>query len=197
MSRPILFLTAVLTLAISLNSHAQSGVTPFKLGSFDNSGSGFVGIVLDGGAVIDIAAANNQLPTRRAVVAGPSDMKDLITRYDGGLRARMIEIINSINAMPANARPAYVHDLRNLKIMPPVIYPRTMMNTALNYTEHALEMEDVRDDGVDGSAEPEIATAGTTVCHEHRQGDVLREMRVWPLGIGLQDRVPNYVELLG
>ncbi len=29
------------------------------------------------------------------------------------------------------------------------------------------------------------------------QGDVLREMRVWPLGIGLQDRVPNYVELLG
>ena len=29
------------------------------------------------------------------------------------------------------------------------------------------------------------------------QGGVLREMRVWPLGIGLQDRVPNYVELLG
>jgi putative transposase len=29
------------------------------------------------------------------------------------------------------------------------------------------------------------------------QGGALGEMRVWPLGIGLQDRVPNYVELLG
>lgn len=29
------------------------------------------------------------------------------------------------------------------------------------------------------------------------QGDALREMRVRPLGIGLQDRVPNHVELLG
>jgi len=28
------------------------------------------------------------------------------------------------------------------------------------------------------------------------QGDALQEMRVWPLGIGLQDRVPNHVELL-
>ena len=29
------------------------------------------------------------------------------------------------------------------------------------------------------------------------QGDALQEMRVWPLGIGLQDWVPNRVELLG
>ena len=29
------------------------------------------------------------------------------------------------------------------------------------------------------------------------QGDALREMRVRPLGIGLQDQVPNHVELLG
>jgi hypothetical protein len=29
------------------------------------------------------------------------------------------------------------------------------------------------------------------------KGDALGEMRDWPLGIGLQDRVPNHVELLG
>ena len=29
------------------------------------------------------------------------------------------------------------------------------------------------------------------------KGDALQEMRVWPLGIGLQYRVPNHVELLG
>ena len=161
MSRPILFLIAVLTSALSIHSHAQSNVTPFKLGSFENNGRGFVGIVLNGRTVVDIATANTQLPRQGGLVAPPMDMKGLISRYDSGLRDRVIQIINSVNAMPGNNRPDYVHDLGNLKILPPVMYPRTMVNTALNYTEHALEMEDVRDDGVGGSAEPGIAPAGT------------------------------------
>jgi 2-keto-4-pentenoate hydratase/2-oxohepta-3-ene-1,7-dioic acid hydratase in catechol pathway len=161
MSRSVLILFAVLTLTLSSNCQAQTGVTPFKLGSFENSGAEFVGIVLNENTVIDIAAANAQLPTQGAVTS-PADMKDLIGRYDNGLRDRVIEIVNSVNAMPVNNRPAYVHELPSLKIMPPVMYPRTMVNTALNYTEHALEMEDIRDDGVDGSAEPGIATAGTS-----------------------------------
>jgi len=43
--------------------------------------------------------------------------------------------------------------------------------------------------------------SGTGNCFDNGvprtpKGDVPREMRVWPLGIGLQDQVPNYVELL-
>jgi 2-keto-4-pentenoate hydratase/2-oxohepta-3-ene-1,7-dioic acid hydratase in catechol pathway len=148
--------------ATSINGHAQSTLTPFKLGSFEENGRAFVGIVMDGNTVVDIAAANTLLPGQRDSVASPEDMKDLISRYDEGLRDRVIEIVNSVSAMAGNDRPGYVHSLDTLKVMPPVMYPRTMMNTALNYTEHALEMEDVRDDGVDGSAEPGIATAGTT-----------------------------------
>jgi len=34
------------------------------------------------------------------------------------------------------------------------------------------------------------------VCHELLRGDALPEMRERSLGIGLQDRVSNYVELL-
>ena len=161
MLRPMIFLMIFLVSAINFNSHAQSNVTPFKLGSFENNGRAFVGIVLSDSVVIDIATANAQLPRQGDFVAPPIDMKDLISRYHNGLRDRIIQIIDGVNTMPGNNRPAYVHSVGNLKILPPVMYPRTMMNTALNYTEHALEMQDVRDDGVDGSAEPGIAAAGT------------------------------------
>jgi 2-keto-4-pentenoate hydratase/2-oxohepta-3-ene-1,7-dioic acid hydratase in catechol pathway len=157
MSRSILILMSILITNVSLNSYAQS-VAPFKLGSFENNDRNFVGIVLDDNTVIDIASANTLMPSDE-FVAPPMDMKDLISRYESGLRDRIIQIINNVTAMSGND-PVYVHNVSNLKTLPPIMYPKTMMNTALNYTEHALEMEDVRDDGVDGSAQPGIAAAG-------------------------------------
>ena len=161
MLRLAIFLITFLVSAISCNSQGQSNLTPFKLGSFEHNGRAFVGIVLNDSLVIDIATANTQLPRQGDLVAPPMDMKDLISRYHNGWRDRIIQIIDGVNTMPGNNRPAYVHNVGNLKVLPPVMYPRTMMNTALNYTEHALEMEDVRDDGVEGSAAPGIASAGT------------------------------------
>ena len=35
---------------------------------------------------------------------------------------------------PATARPAYVYDLTALKTLPPIMYPTTMLNVAVNYT---------------------------------------------------------------
>ena len=162
MNRPIVLLVVLLASALSFDAAAQSSGRPFKLGSFEDDGRPFVGIVLDESTVIDIAMANTWLPRQGGIVTSPSDMKDLIRRYDNGLRDKILQIISAVDAMPSNRRSAYVHNLDDLKVMPPVMYPRTMMNTALNYTEHALEMEDIRDDGVDGSAEPGIATTGTT-----------------------------------
>ncbi|NNE36833.1 MAG: fumarylacetoacetate hydrolase family protein, partial [Gammaproteobacteria bacterium] len=146
--------------AFSFGLFAQS-TTPFKLGSFSDEGREFVGAVLENNTVIDITAANVSIALGEIYVASPIDMKDLINRYDAGLRIRIIEIINSVNTDSADSRPSYVYSLNDLKILPPIMYPKTMMNTALNYTEHALEMEDVRDDGVDGSTEPGYATPGT------------------------------------
>jgi len=40
----------------------------------------------------------------------------------------------------AKTRPAYVMDLAALKVMPPIMYPMTMLNAAVNYREHAVEM---------------------------------------------------------
>ncbi len=156
-----LIATSLIISLFSFNLTAQS-MTPFKLGSFSDDGREFVGAVIDNNTVIDITAANVSISLGEIYVASPVDMKDLINRYDAGLRVRINEIIASVNSESADSRPSYVYNLNDLKILPPIMYPRTMMNTALNYTEHALEMEDVRDDGVDGSSQPGIATAGTS-----------------------------------
>jgi 2-keto-4-pentenoate hydratase/2-oxohepta-3-ene-1,7-dioic acid hydratase in catechol pathway len=82
-------------------------------------------------------------------------MKDLIVRYDAGLRARIVEVVRSVEAAGA-ARPAYVYDLSALKVLPPIMYPMTMMNVAVNYREHDIEMARVRQ----GSPGQAVPTAG-------------------------------------
>lgn len=163
MSRFILKLFVILLISnISNVIQAQTAVTPFKLGTFEHAGSRMVGIVLNDNLVIDFAGANTAIKSSAAAVTNPADMKALISGYDSGIRARIIEIVTAVNALPAGNRPAYVHALQDLKVLPPIMYPMTMMNAALNYTEHAIEMEDVRDDGVDGSAQPGIAAKDST-----------------------------------
>src|SRR2546425_3690796 len=117
--------------------HAQT-VTPFKLGTFQTQGRTFVGIVLRDSVVVDFAAASRAI-TPASKVALPADMKDLIARYDSGLRDRIIQVVQNVDAR-TGARPAYVYELAALKTMPPIMYPATMLNVAVNYTEHGAEM---------------------------------------------------------
>jgi len=120
--------------------HAQAA-TPFKLGTFERQGRPFVGVVLRDTVVIDLAAAHAAVQPA-STLAAPTDMKDVINRYDTGLRARIQDIVRSVNAAGA-ARPAYVYDLPALKILPPVM-PTVMLNVAVNYREHDIEMAAVR-----------------------------------------------------
>jgi 2-keto-4-pentenoate hydratase/2-oxohepta-3-ene-1,7-dioic acid hydratase in catechol pathway len=116
--------------------------TPFKLGTFERGGRPFVGIVLREAVVIDFAAAHAAV-TPPSTVAPPADMKDLIARYDTGLRARIGEIVRSVERA-GNARPAYVFDVAAVKILPPVL-PAAMLNVAVNYSEHDTEMAKLRE----------------------------------------------------
>lgn len=134
--------------SLTLLAQAQQ-VKPFKLGSFELQGKRFTGIVINDSQVIDFQSADP---------AAPVDMKDLISRYNSGVRSQIVALIERAGANP---RPAWVHDLATLKVLPPVM-PSTMMNAALNYTEHALEMKDVRDDGMDSNNEPGIAAKDST-----------------------------------
>jgi 2-keto-4-pentenoate hydratase/2-oxohepta-3-ene-1,7-dioic acid hydratase in catechol pathway len=153
-------------LVVATNLVAQPAPTPFKLGTFERNGRTFVGIVLRESVVIDFAAANSAITNPASGAAAPTDMKDLIARYDG-LRARIIEIIRTVG----DTRPAYVYDVSALKILPPVM-PTTMLNVAVNYREHDLEM--ARRQGDTRTATAGEAPAGTTSAPgiwERKQGD--------------------------
>jgi 2-keto-4-pentenoate hydratase/2-oxohepta-3-ene-1,7-dioic acid hydratase in catechol pathway len=123
-------------------THAQAP-TPFKLGTFERNGRPFVGIVLNEATVIDFAAAHAAIRTPASTVAPPVDMKDLIVRYDAGLRARIGDVVRVVQAAGA-ARPAYAYDLAAVKTLPPIMYPSNMLNVAVNYREHDLEMARLR-----------------------------------------------------
>ena len=134
----------------------------FKLGTFEQAGRSFVGVVLRDALVIDFAAGHAAMGGPSRLVA-PTDMKDLITRYEQGLRERIQEIVSFVE--DAASRPAYVHDLSALRILPPIMYPTTMVNTALNYREHALEMAGLNSGPPaleDGAPPPGTRTANST-----------------------------------
>ena len=113
------------------------GPTPYKLGTFQRQGTTFVGIVIRDTQVINLPVANAAV-TAGNRIAAPTDMKDLIARYESGVRQRIVEIVNAV--VTAKTRPAYAMDLAAVKVMPPIMYPMTMMNAAVNYREHAVEM---------------------------------------------------------
>src|SRR2546427_11915181 len=98
-------------------------VTPFKLGTFEIRARTFVGIVLRDSVVVDFAAASRAI-TPSYNVALPTDMKDLIARYDSGLRGRIVQVGRVVIAHTL-ARPAYGYDLTLLTTMPPIGSPVT------------------------------------------------------------------------
>jgi 2-keto-4-pentenoate hydratase/2-oxohepta-3-ene-1,7-dioic acid hydratase in catechol pathway len=159
MRRLMLGLLAVCCVAGALvNAQAP---TPYKLGTFEREGRVFVGIVLRESLVIDFPAAHASMPSTEATLAAPVDMKDLIVRYDTGLRARIVEVVRNVEAAGA-ARPPYAYDLPEVRILPPIMYPTTMLNVAVNYAAHDAEMAALRDQvpGL-GAATAGSALAGT------------------------------------
>jgi len=149
--------------------------TPYKLGTFELQGRTFVGLVLRDSVVVDLAAADKAVATTRQRVPMPSDMKDLIARYDTGLRDRLGEIASAAAAAGANL-PVYARQLSGVKTLPPIMYPTTMVNAAVNYREHGAEV--VRRDA--GGAAP--ATGATP------PGDALPGTQSAP---GIWDRKAN------
>jgi len=130
----------VALMALSTAAGLARGAEPaptFKLGSFERDGKPFVGIVLRDVLVIDLAAANAALPQGPRTDV-PADLKQLIARYNAGLRARILAIVAQVNAAPS--RPAYAMELSAVRTLAPIRYPTTMLNVAVNYREHGLEM---------------------------------------------------------
>jgi 2-keto-4-pentenoate hydratase/2-oxohepta-3-ene-1,7-dioic acid hydratase in catechol pathway len=152
MKRVLLALLAAAGLAGTLAT-AQSP-TPYKVGTFEMQGRTFVGVVLKDSQVIDLTAADKVVPAAGQRVAMPADMKDLIARYESGLRPRIVAIVAA--AVAPGARPTYLHQLTAVKTLPPVMYPTTILNAAVNYREHGEEVvrRDARAAGPGPAAQP-------------------------------------------
>jgi 2-keto-4-pentenoate hydratase/2-oxohepta-3-ene-1,7-dioic acid hydratase in catechol pathway len=156
MKRALAGLLAACTVA-STAQGADSPV-PFKLGTFERNGRRFVGMVLKDSLVIDIASADAALEPGPNSLARLSDMKDAIARYDTGLHARLLAIVDLMVKQP---RSVNVMDLASVKTLPPILYPTTMLNVAVNYREHGREMAG-RTVNPSGAPEPGTAPPGTT-----------------------------------
>ena len=152
------FVIATMLAAVCTASLIAQGpggdVLVYKFGTFEHQGRTFLGIVLHDSVVIDFATANEEVarfdalyPSREQPprVVSPRDMKDLIARYDRGLRQRAAYLARLLNGISGLARPAFIHDLATIKTLPPLL-PGTILNAAVNYREHGVEMA-ARDSG--------------------------------------------------
>jgi 2-keto-4-pentenoate hydratase/2-oxohepta-3-ene-1,7-dioic acid hydratase in catechol pathway len=68
-------------------------------------------------------------------------MIELIERYESGLRGRLYEIVNHLAASNrlTSARPDYVHDLKSVRTLAPILYPSKILNAAVNFYSHVNE----------------------------------------------------------
>lgn len=108
---------------------------PYKLGTFEREGKPMLGLVLRDTQVADIAQANAAFEAGNSSVAKlalPSDMKDLIVKYDAGWRERLAALARAI---PAQGAPSFVFAMDSLKALPPV-RPSLILNAGGNYSEH-------------------------------------------------------------
>ena len=126
-------------LATTSYAQATKPAEPFKVGTFEIRKTPTVGLVLRDSLIVDIAAANSAVPGTK--LTAPRDMIDLIERYDSGLRSRFVEIVNYLaaNNRLTTARPEYVHDVKAVRTMAPIIYPSKILNAAVNFYSHVNE----------------------------------------------------------
>ena len=139
MSRLVKTIAAMVVLMGATSVFGQTPV-PFKLGTFEQNGRPFVGVVIKDTFVMDLAQASAALKAPASKIAAPTDMKDVIARWDTGVRARIGEILANRKQLEAGGPPAFMHDIKSLKTLPPIMYPTTMLNVAVNYRAHGAEM---------------------------------------------------------
>src|SRR4029450_4633035 len=85
-----LVVAGAVAIIASAGLRAQAGAVTFKLGTFEQGGRTFLGLVLRDTQIVDIARANTAYEQANASaqkLTAPTDMKQLITRYDGEWRA--------------------------------------------------------------------------------------------------------------
>ena len=129
--------------AAAQGNPAVSSAEPFKLGTFDLGGEPRIGVVLRDTLVVDLMAANRALERDPSYppIPMPAAMVDLVGRYEYGMKTRLYEIVNHLvrgNRLTGPARPAWVHDVKSVDVLAPLM-PGKMLNAAVNFYTHVGE----------------------------------------------------------
>ncbi len=136
-------IATVLILVVPLSGLTANVVEPFKVGTFEINGAPKVGIVLRDSLIVELDAANLALEKNAAypTIPLPADMLELINRYDYGLKRRLYEIVNNLvmNDGLGDDRPDFVHDVGDVRTLPPIMYPGKILNAAVNFYSHIDE----------------------------------------------------------
>jgi 2-keto-4-pentenoate hydratase/2-oxohepta-3-ene-1,7-dioic acid hydratase in catechol pathway len=173
-TRTLVALSVAVAIAASAHLGAQTGgAVPFKLGTFERNGQAFLGLVLRDTQVVDIAQANTAYQTGNASaprLTAPTDMKQLIARYDAEWRQRLAAIAKTVSS--AGSAPAYVYQLTAVKTLPPV-RPSVQLNAGGNYVEHEQGIAQNQARGRAGQAAGPAPTPATSApgIWERRAGD--------------------------
>ena len=146
---------------------AQSNAVPYKLGMFQQADRTFVGLVLRDSLVVDLS---------RAGVNAPSTLKDLIARWDNGVAARLAKLA----ADASQQRPAYAVDLPQVKTLPPIPDPQTILMAAVNYQEHAVEMGAESTKAANAAAVDPKVGQGMPGMWERKPGDIRHNPYFFP-----------------
>lgn len=143
--RTALFLTALLAFAPGPGASGQDLpiAEPFKVGTFEIDGEPRVGVVLRDRYVVDFDRANRALERDAAYprIPLPEDMLDLIARYEYGLKPRLYELVNHVveRDLLTGARPDWIHEVEDVRTLPPILYPGKILNAAVNFYSHVDE----------------------------------------------------------
>ena len=137
-------LVAVLGASPALAQGNMEPAEPFKLGTFEFDAGPKVGIVLQDRYVIELDRANAslQINPSYARVLMPADMLEIIGQYEYGLKYRIYEVVTDVvnnNRLSAQSRPAYIHDVADVRTLAPILYPGKILNAAGNFYSHVCE----------------------------------------------------------
>ena len=140
----IIVLLTVLWIPVQGVAQAPASAEPFKVGTFAIDGTPTVGIVLRDSLIVDLNAANTVLEMNAMYprVPMPADMLELIGRYEYGLKPRIYEIVNELvgnEQLDGRSRASYVHELDDVRTLPPIMYPGKILNAAVNFYTHINE----------------------------------------------------------
>jgi len=138
-----LVLIAVALMSLPALVSAQMAAQPFKLATIEVDGEALIGIVLGDEVIVELNAANAALERGASypTIPMPENMRDLIGRYDYGMKMRLYEIVNDIvdnNRLAGRNRPSYAHDVDDVRLLPPLM-PGKMLNAAVNFYSHVNE----------------------------------------------------------